>query len=250
MRSTFLCALIFLGSAVAEGQTNFGSNIYYVTSPELNLRTGPGDNAFVILKIPQYAPVAVLQEFSSGWWLVSYGSDSGFAYFKFLSKQNPDPFADWEKIPLSTGQQPPQCDNIVPSYDSSLNNHLKIMDMSNEYDVIVKLVGAYSGVCIRAAFVKAGDSFYMRNIPEGIYVVKEAYGNDFRRSIRDGKCRLRFVRNAIYKKFDSTLNFYNEYTSDGKYLREYELELGTSSSIDTDYHQISGSEENEDDFNK
>jgi len=246
MRVSFLFVLAtFLSSSiVAQAQ------VYYVTSPELNLRSGPGDNAPVLLKIPQYGAVNVMDTFSSGWWLVSYGGDTGFSFFKFLSKNNTDPFLDWEKITLSTGDQPPQCENILPSYDTALNNYLKIMDMHNEFDVIVKLVNASNGICIRAAYIKAGESFFMRNIPEGNYLLKEAYGNDFRKSVKNGQCRLRFVRNAIYKRFDTTFSFYIEHTSEGSFLPYYNLELGILSGEDSSYHDLEGSEENEDDFNK
>lgn len=161
-----------------------------------------------------------------------------------------DTYANWKKVSLGTGQEPPMCSNIVPDYDLHLDNYLNITVMNNQYDAIVKLINAQTKLCIRAVFISAGESYTMKNIPEGIYYVKEAYGTDLRRWSENGECKLRFIYDAIYKEFNKSFDFRRQYDSDSTYLLpSYTLHLGVLSPI-SDTGELTGTQIGQDDFDQ
>ena len=65
-----------------------------------------------------------------------------------------------------------------------------------------------SNLCIRVTYITNGDSCFIRNIPEGIYYLKIAYGSDVRRENLAGKPTVRFTQNAFFKKGDDLLDFH------------------------------------------
>ncbi len=169
-------------------------------------------------------------------------------------KSKIDPFADWEKLSLLTGQEPPFCANIQPDYNDTLDNYLKVTVMNNEYDVIIKLVNALTHRCVRAVYIKAGDSYFIKNIPEGTYFVREAYGNDFRKTTQNGQCQLRFISNARYKKLNKILDYNMERYEDSNYIHtripSFELDVGIISNIENDSDLVEGNSESEEDFDQ
>src|SRR5690606_32662549 len=136
-----------------------------------------------------------------------------------------DDLADWAPIAYRTGSTP-ECENVTPRYDRSMDNFLRIKVGSNT-DVVVKMmqIGTYGDECIRIVYVRAADTYEIKNIPEGRYYLKIAYGKDYRQRLEDGKCQVRFVKNALYEKGTDILDYNKEHYPGGWQEPSFELSL-------------------------
>jgi hypothetical protein len=118
-------------------------------------------------------------------------------------------YSDWDSTDYQTGSSP-GCYNFIPRYNKSINNKLEIIVGYNT-DAAVKLINTKTNNCIRYVYIRSGDTYNIRNIPEGKYYLKIAYGNDWRQKIFSGKCVGKFVLNSLYKKGDEILDFNKVY---------------------------------------
>lgn len=179
---------------------------YKVTTQTLNLRIGPGKNYSSIQSLCLYDEVTLIDNDNSDWWYVEYGSIKGYVSGKYLSKINQvDLCLGYEKVLILTGEPLP-CENIISDNDYSIDNRL-IVYVGNSTDVIVKLMNS-SDICVRIAYIRSGETSIMRNIREGFYYLKIAYGKDLRKFMTpDGQCKVLFCKNAIYEKGDDQLDF-------------------------------------------
>jgi hypothetical protein len=180
---------------------------YIVNSTTLNLRTGPDKNATIITPLKVGDVLKLINSDNSSWWYVEFSGSKGYVYSKYLDH---DPYSGWEKKSYSSGATP-ECENVTPKYDYTLDNYLKINVGSNT-DVVVKLMkmGTYGDECIRIVYVRSNESFNIKNIPEGKYYLKIAYGKDYRQKIEEGKCVVKFVKNAQYEKGVDILDYNKE----------------------------------------
>jgi hypothetical protein len=98
----------------------------------------------------------------------------------------------------------------------------------------------------------------MKNIPEGIYYLKIAYGKDFRKYTSNGKCIVKFMVDAVYKKSSQKLNYYNSKqptTIEGDYevshwnVPSFDLELNVEYTKDS-FNTFQASKTTELDFNR
>lgn len=198
------------------------SDEYVVGSQTLNMRAGPGTDYYVVSKLSQGEFVTVLDKLPSGWWQVQYRDEVGYVAGKYLTK--PDSrYWGWERTDMSSGAEP-GCFNFSPEYDYDLDNHLKVTVGSNT-DVVIKVMKYYTDECIRYVYVRSGDVFYIRNVPQGVYYLKIAYGRDWRQKVIEGQCYGKFIRNAQYEKGKETLNFRIKKTYGGYQIPYFELSL-------------------------
>lgn len=218
-----IATLVLFKGAYAQTET------YVVNSNVLNIRSGPGTNYKVVHQLSKDDLVEVLEKGESGWWQIQYSDITGYVFGSYLKRSE---YADWEKKNYSSGSTP-DCENISPEYDNELENHLKIQVGYNT-DVVVKMMrkSTYGDRCIRVVYVNGGDTYFMKNIPEGIYYLKIAYGKDYRQSIVDNKCYIKFIKNAIYEKGTETMDFNVIKTSQGTSVPYFELFLDVVTTID------------------
>lgn len=204
MKKTFFTLfflLLLISSINAHAQDS-----YVVNTPNLNVRTEPNSKAEIIGKLFFGDVVSVINSDNFEWWKISYYGTEGYVAAKFLiTLEESEKYKDWSKESASTGDKP-ECENIIPQYDNSLDNEL-LVHVGNNTDVVVKLM-TYYGNCIRIVYIKAGDSYSIKNIPEGQYYLKIAYGSDFRKFTQDGQCIVKFMRDPSYEKGVETLDFY------------------------------------------
>lgn len=177
---------------------------YLVTSQTLNLRIGPGKEHGIIRTLSKGDAVILIQEHENGWWEVDFEGYQGYVHSSLVKI---DPYSGWEKKNYQSGVTP-DCENVIPEYDYNLDNYLKI-NVGSGTDVIVKLVkkGIYEEECIRIVYVRGGESYKIKNIPEGRYYLKIAYGKDYRKKIVNNICYVKFMKNAQYEKGVEILDF-------------------------------------------
>lgn len=142
-----------------------------------------------------------------------------------INNSNEDLYRDWNKIDLKTGSRP-DCFNFEPKYDYDLDNRLSVKVGSNT-DVVIKIIDLESNLCIRYVYIRSNSTFDIRNIPQGKYYLKIAYGSDWRQKVENGECKGKFVKNALYKRGEEILDFNKKFkgvTNDGEYeYTNYEI---------------------------
>lgn len=214
--TTFYFSLIFTSALV------YAQDSYVVISPTLNVRTGPSSKSEIIGKLASGDIVSVIESDDFVWWKISFYGTEGYVASKFLKTlEASEQYKDWEKESASTGDKP-DCENINPQFAYDLDNEL-LIHVGNNLDVIVKLMSIY-GDCVRIAYIESGDDYSIKNIPEGIYYLKIAYGKDFRKYTKDGQCIVKFMRDAVYKRGSEKLDFFKVKkpdTREGDYIVEH-----------------------------
>lgn len=116
------------------------------------------------------------------------------------------------------------CNEIKPKYNKGLDNKLLITVGSNA-SVAVKLINISNEKCIRYVFINKNSTYSIRNIPEGRYYLKIAYGDDW--SIMDGQsyCTGRFTKNTLFEKGEDILDYNLVYSGNGYQVPSFSLKL-------------------------
>jgi hypothetical protein len=231
--------LIFVFSIIIS--LGFSQN-YKVNSEKLNIRSGPSTKFEILHQLTFGEEVLVVEKNQSGWWKIKYSNINGFVASKNLKEEN---YNDWEKKTYISGTTP-DCENITPEYDYKIDNYLKIQ-VGGGTDVVVKLMqkSHTEAKCIRVVYINSGDTYYIKNIPEGLYYLKIAYGKDYRQSIVNNKCKIKFIQNPIYEKGSKVLDFYVKTDNNGISVPSFELKLDviTKSTKDENFNTGNISEE-------
>lgn len=151
----------------------------------------------------------------------------------------------WEEKELDNGQLP-SCYNFIPQ-KSKIDNYLEVQ-VGSGTDVAIKLMNAQTEKCVRYFFINSNSTFKIRNIPEGIFYLKIAYGKDWFSKIDNGQCIGKFLRNQLYKKGDDYLDFNLKYNDKGYKIPSFKLTLDVieSKAINT----FSSQSISENDFNQ
>ncbi len=215
---------------------------FIVTSQTANLRSKPNKDASILSTLKLGDVVILFNSDNKSWWKVQFGAKTGYVYSSNLKI---DPYNGWEQKNYKSGMTP-ECENVVPKYDYTLDNYLGI-NVGSGTDVVVKLMkqGQYKDECVRIVYVRSNESFKITNIPEGKYFLKIAYGKDYRQKIEANQCYVKFTKNALYEKGSEILDFTkirlpNETIGNEVYenwsLPSYELSLDvlvTDNSVDS-----------------
>ncbi|MCS6904291.1 MAG: hypothetical protein RML72_10025 [Bacteroidia bacterium] len=133
----------------------------------------------------------------------------------------------WEATVFSNGDMPP-CYNFTPKR-GKISNYLRVYVGGNT-DVAIKVMDLLTHECIRYVFINSHSMFEIRNIPEGQYYLKIAYGKGWYSKVENGQCIGKFARNAIYEQGEEVLDFNVQHSFDGSYIPSYELQLDVISS--------------------
>lgn len=225
MKNAIKLILFFL----AIGLTVYGSDQFIVASSKLNIRDGAGTQYDVLLSLAKGDVVKLIEKVDSEWWYVDYDNTQGYVYSKYLTK---DPNDEWSIKNYQSGVTP-DCENINPRYDYKIDNYLKI-EVGSNTDVVIKLMKNNSyddDECIRIVYIRSNDVYYLKNIPEGQYYLKVAYGKDYRQKVVDNRCYSKFMKNGIYEKGSDILNFNITHLSDRDQIPYFELYLDVRSSV-------------------
>ena len=129
----------------------------------------------------------------------------------------------WTITDYNTGDIP-GCSAFVPRYDFDLNNSLHI-SVGNQFDAVIKLVNQSTQKCIRYIYMKSGSTFEIRNIPQGKYYLKTAYGNNWMEKKTGENCFGVFSDNPVYIDNREILDFGLTYTANGYRTPSYTLIL-------------------------
>lgn len=206
-------------TTLVSAQTNLQ---YLVNSKTLNLRSGAGKEYESIATLSMGDAVTVIDKFSNGWWSVDFDGTQGYVFSKLLKK---DPNSGWNKKYYESGETP-ECENVDPQYDYKLDNYLKV-NVGTHTDVVIKLMKKQYGgdICVRIIFIRSNDTYILKNIPEGNYYLKIAYGKDWRQKIVDQQCYGKFMKDAQYEIGNERLDYNVIHKSDRDQVPSFELSL-------------------------
>lgn len=189
------------------------NSVWIVTSDMLNVRSGPGVNYPVLTELQFGQPVLIIEKTDANWWKIAIDGIEGYASSKYLQPDTalqPADIVGWEKMDIFSGSKP-DCYNINPQYDKNIDNYLKV-NVGSHTDVVIKVIDKSDENCIRIVYINSSDAYHIRNIPQGRYYLKIAYGSDFRKKIIDGLCHVKFLRNPLYEKGEEILDYHVEET--------------------------------------
>jgi hypothetical protein len=128
----------------------------------------------------------------------------------------------WEETTINNGQLP-SCYNFKPKR-SNIDNYLEV-HVGGGTDVVIKVMNVETDECIRYVFINSGSTYKIRNIPEGKYYLKIAYGKNWFSKIEGGQCVGKFIRNPLYEKGDDIMDFNLDHTSVGYNIPSFQLQL-------------------------
>jgi hypothetical protein len=128
----------------------------------------------------------------------------------------------WEETNVKNGQLP-SCYNFIPK-KSKIDNYLDV-DVGGGTDVAIKVMNLQTGKCVRYVYINSGSIYKIRNMPEGTFYLKIAYGRDWYSKVENGQCVGRFLRNPMYEKGDDVMDFKLKYNSDGYRVPSFQLKL-------------------------
>jgi hypothetical protein len=220
MRKALSIFLLLLAlTTLTYAQTN---EQYLVDSKTLNMRSGAGKEYEVIATLSMGDAVTLIEKYDNGWWSVDFDGKQGYVFAQLLKK---DPNSGWNKKNYESGETP-ECENVDPQYDYKLDNYLKV-NIGSHTDVVIKLMKKkYTGdICIRIIFIRSNETYYLKNIPEGNYYLKIAYGSEWKQKIIDQQCYGKFMKNAQYEIGDESLDYNVIHKYDRDQVPSFELSL-------------------------
>jgi|GEM_PF-1729773 len=139
------------------------------------------------------------------------------------------------------------CAGLKSLFDYSIKNKLIITTEST--DAAVKIINFESSKCIRFVFINSGTTYAVKNIPEGKYYLKIAYGTNWEVKEDDPICRGHFASNALYKKDNDIYDFNKIHYDDGRVsIPYYTLKLYTTYTLNNSDNSNQPNAISEDDF--
>ena len=133
----------------------------------------------------------------------------------------------WQEQDIQNGQLP-SCYNFKPK-KGDVDNYLEVY-VGSGTDVAIKVMNMNTEKCVRYVFINSGSRYTFRNIPEGSYYLKIAYGKNWLSKVENGQCIGQFIRNPMYEKGKDIMDFNIQYTNDGYRIPSFKLELDVVSS--------------------
>lgn len=162
------------------------------------------------------------------------------------SNYSETPVSSYKIINMKNGNIT-NCSNLKPRYDYSIKN--KLIITAENTDAAVKIINYRSNKCIRFVFINNGTTYTVRNIPEGKYYLKIAYGDNWEIKDGDPLCKGRFASDALYKKDGDLYDFNKIHYDDGRVSIPYfTLRLFTTYSSDNSENLTQANAISEDDF--
>lgn len=128
----------------------------------------------------------------------------------------------WTETRIDNGLMP-SCYNFIPKR-GVVDNYLEV-HVGGGTDVAIKVMNIEDDRCIRYIFIWRGSVYRVKNIPEGRYYLKIAYGKDWFSKIIDGKCVGRFLQNPMYEKGIDIIDFNLQQLADGYIVPSFQLKL-------------------------
>ena len=138
------------------------------------------------------------------------------------------------------------CPGLKPRYDRGLNNKL-LITVGSSSSVAVKLIDITNKKCIRYVFINKNSTYSIKNIPEGRYYLKIAYGDEW--GIMNGlpNGTGRFTKNSLFEKGEEILDYNLVKSGNGYQIPSFSLKLDVIVTEENKY-SFNANKINENDF--
>ena len=133
----------------------------------------------------------------------------------------------WQEQGIENGQLP-SCYNFKPQ-KGNVDNYLEIY-VGSGTDVSIKVMNLNTEKCVRYVFINSGSRYTIRNIPEGRYYLKIAYGKNWLSKVENEQCIGKFILNPMYERGDDIMDFNIKHSAQGYSIPSFKLELDVVSS--------------------
>src|ERR1043166_4735285 len=158
-------------------------------------------------------------------------------FFITLRAQN----SDWYSVNMTTGSVP-SCFVSKGLFDKTIDNYLNLY-VGAKSDIVVKIVRFTDNQCIRCVYIKGGDSYFITNIPQGIYYLKIAYGNNWAKFDSKMFCLEKFLDPILFQKGEDLLDYFVKSDYSGYQIPSYELRLEVYENMGNTFQSETISEE-------
>lgn len=128
----------------------------------------------------------------------------------------------WQEQVNNNGQLS-SCYNFKPR-KGKIDNYLEVV-VGGGTDVAIKIMNLKTEKCIRYVFINSGTTHQIKNIPEGQYYLKIAYGKNWISKVVNGQCIGKFIRHPMYEKGVDILDYNLQYSNDGYNVPSFRLSL-------------------------
>lgn len=128
----------------------------------------------------------------------------------------------WVESNVNNGQLS-SCYNFKPK-KGNVNNHLEV-NVGSGTDVAIKVINLETEKCVRYVFINSKSSYTIRNIPEGKYYLKIAYGKNWMTKDLKNTCLGKFIRNPMYEKGTDIMDFNRVIDMNGVSIPSFKLSL-------------------------
>ncbi|AXT52409.1 hypothetical protein D1818_16760 [Aquimarina sp. BL5] len=116
------------------------------------------------------------------------------------------------------------CLNKDSKYDYTLDNYLKVTN-GKHANIIAKIVSLKTSEVIRKAFITRSQTYFIRNIPEGVYRIDVIYGEEYAEKDVDGSCIGFLKKEVLFEQGQDILDFTAIVTNKGKHVPSYSLDI-------------------------
>lgn len=141
---------------------------------------------------------------------------------KFQQQKDSLISSGWQEQNINNGQLS-SCYNFNPK-KGKIDNYLKIV-VGGGTDVVIKVMNFETEKCIRYVYINSGSTYLIKNIPEGKYYLKIAYGKNWLSKVTNGQCVGKFIRNPIYEKGEDILDYNLQHNADSYSIPSFSLSL-------------------------
>lgn len=201
----------------------YGQNqdIYQINVKSLVVHSKANSESKIVGKLNK-GDAFVILSVKDDWHEIKFGEKKGYILGPSLDQSE-----FWTKRATSKSEKTKVvCEDFTSQFDQKMNNYLQI-NAGTGRDLVVKLMkqSPTEDVCIRSIYIDANSEIKIKNIPEGNYYVKAAYGNNWKLNNINGICYGKFETDAIYEKGADIFDFNIIKTEKGHQVPSYQLTL-------------------------
>ncbi|KAA1244050.1 M56 family metallopeptidase [Aquimarina sp. RZ0] len=112
-------------------------------------------------------------------------------------------------------------------YDYSLNNYLKINN-GKSAEIIITIISKETSQKTRIVHLTKNSSYFIRNIPQGVYNLDIDYGEGYVENMVDGKCIPSFENKLLREEGTDSLNFKTSTINGSFNIQSYAMDIDLS----------------------
>lgn len=208
--------------------------VYSVSRRSVKLRTAPTTKAATVAVLQQNELLRYIDQYDEHWWFVEHEGHTGFIYRRAVAKipdLTQEDLMDWSTVEMSTTEYA-DCGETENVYDLDYQASLTI-NGSGDRDALLKLIDVNTNATVRTVYVAKEETIILPHIPEGVYKLHIAYGNNLMQKEIDGRCVFRFTDRVFYDVGSFRFDFFRTGTHERVVTKDGKQTIETSYNVPT-----------------